>query len=228
MANKKKKDLPAIDTQKSYELAQALELVKESSSSKFVGSVDIDILLNLSEKQKKETISGSVVLPHQVGTSPRIAVLAEGEDQTKARKAKADIVGLDELIRDISAGKIDFDVLIATPGVMKHMGKLGKVLGPRGLMPNPKNETVTNNIEKVVESYKAGKLNFKSTEQMTVRSRIGKVDMTNEQLTENFTVFIKAVFAEAKRFGTQPFKKVTLSPTMGAGVKVDINSLGAL
>lgn len=227
-ASTPKKVIPAVDTQKMYSLEEAISLVKQTSKTKFAGSVDVDILLNLSEKQKKETLSGSVVLPHQVGESARVAVLAEGEDQARARKAKADIVGLEDLIKDISGGKIDFDILIATPSVMRHMAKLGKVLGPRGLMPNPKNETVTTNLEKVIESYKAGKLNFKSTEQMTVRSRIAKVDMEDSAVAENFTAFVKAVFAEAKKFGTQPFKKITLSPTMGAGIKVDINSLGAL
>lgn len=214
-----KKPLPVND---------AVAAIKNSSKTKFIGSVNIDIVFSLSEKQKKEVISGSVVLPHQVGASVRVAVIAEGEDQATARQAGADLVGSEELISEIAGGKIDFDILIATPAMMRNMARLGKVLGPRGLMPNPKNETVTTNLEKVIVSYKAGKLNFKSTDQQAIRTKVGKVDMAASELTANITAFIKAVYEEAKKLNPQPFRKVTISPTMGAGVQIDINSvLGA-
>ena len=214
-----------IDTNRLYPVDEAAELIGKLSTSKFVGSVDIDILLDLSEKQKKEVVTGNLVMPHRVGSDVRIAVIAEGEDQSKAKAAGADKVGMQELIKEIDSGTIDFDILIATPNVMRHMAKLGKVLGPRGLMPSPKNETVTADVEKSIKSYKAGKISFKSSEQHTIRTRVGKVDMQPEQIAENIKAFVQVAFEDAKRLNPQPFKKITISPTMGKGIKLDIASI---
>lgn len=217
----KKQTINNVDKNKLYSAEEAAKLVKSASTSKFVGSVDIDILFDLTEKQKKEIVSGSTSLPNKVGSDVRVAVVADGEDQTKAQTAGADSVGYKDLIAEIEKGKVEFDVLIATPAVMRDLARLGKVLGPRGLMPNPKNETVTTDLPRVIASYKAGKLNFKSTEQKTIRVKIGTVDMTPEQIAENITAFVTAVLNESKKISAQPFKKITVSPTMGAGIRLD-------
>lgn len=214
-----------IDRSKLYPIEEAVSLVKKASTSKFVGSVDIDILLNLAGSKKQESIFGSVVLPNKFGADTKVAVIADGEAQTRAKEAGADKVGYKELIKEISDGVIDFDVLIATPDVMRDLAKLGRVLGPKNLMPSPKNETVTNDVEKAIETYKAGKLNFKMSDQKTIRNKVGDVSMDEKALQDNVVSFVKEVYESAKKLGIQPFKKITLSPTMGKGIKVEISSI---
>jgi large subunit ribosomal protein L1 len=219
------KEIIKVDKTKLHSAQEAAELLKQVSTTKFTGSVDIDIVLNVTEKQKKDVISGSTTLPHQVGQAVRVAVITSGENQEIAKKAGADLVGMKEIIEDISKGKLDFDVLIATAEAMPQLARHGKILGPRGLMPSPKNETVTTDVAKTVASYKAGKLNFKSSDQSAIRARVGKLDMTAEQIAENISSFVAAVYEEAKKLGSQPFKKITVSPTMGQGVRLDVTSV---
>jgi len=207
-------------------LDEAVKVLPSLSKSKFVGSVDIDIVLNLKEKQKKEVIRGNVTLPHSMGDAKKVIVLCEEKDENTALKAGADKVGLQSVVDELMKGYSDFDVVIATPAVMPQLVKLGKVLGPKGLMPNPKNGTITTDLAKAVESFKAGKINFKSTpDQGTIRLKVAKVDMKADEIKDNTLSLLKSVFNKTKKLSGNPFKKITLSPTMGAGVRLDINDI---
>lgn len=210
------------DSQKHYSLSEAVELIKQLSTSKFVGSVDLDIVLNLNDKQKKESVRGSIVFPHQFGKEVKVVVIADEKEANEALKAGAAEAGGEELIKKIEEGKVDFDIVIATPGMMPKVAKLGKVLGPRGLMPNPANETVASDVAKAVGTYKSGKQNFKMSDQGAVRMRAAKLDMASEQIVANVQQVLKQVFVAARKLNSQPFKKITLSPTMGKPVKVDV------
>lgn len=214
-----------IDTNRTYTLEEAAKLLPELSLSKFVGSVDVDIVLNLKEKQKKESIRGSVTLPFSMGDEKKVVVICEEKDEKAALAAGANKAGL-SVVDDIANGKIDFDVVIATPSVMGQLVKIGKILGPKGLMPNPKNGTVTTDVDKAVKSFKAGRLNFKSVpDQGAIRLKVAKLDMPVENIQENIIALLKVVFAESKKLSSNPFKKVTVSPTMGAGLKLDVNDI---
>jgi large subunit ribosomal protein L1 len=217
-----------IDTTKTYSLNEASEMLPKLSTSRFVGAINVDIVLNLKEKQKKESIRGSVTLPNSMGDDKKVVVICEEKDEKAALAAGADKAGSDKLVEEILNGYSDFDILIATPSQMPKMVKLGKVLGPKGLMPNPKNGTVTTDVEKTVQSFKAGKLNFKSTpDQGVIRMKVAKADMKPEQIKENVVVLLKEVFNESKKYASNPFKKIVISPTMGAGVKLDVNDIMA-
>lgn len=214
-----------IDTSRTYTLEEAVKLLAELSLSKFVGSVDVDIVLNLKEKQKKESIRGSVTLPFSMGDEKKVVVICEEKDEKAALAAGANKAGL-SVVDDIANGKIDFNVVIATPSVMGQLVKIGKILGPKGLMPNPKNGTVTTDVDKAVKSFKAGRLNFKSVpDQGAIRLKVAKLDMPVENIQENIIALLKVVFAESKKLSSNPFKKVTVSPTMGAGLKLDVNDI---
>ncbi|MBL8015208.1 MAG: 50S ribosomal protein L1 [Candidatus Doudnabacteria bacterium] len=223
---KKSIQLPQnYNDQTKYSIEEAVVLLPQLSTSKFVGSVDLDIVLNLTEKQKKETIRGSIVFPNRFGDELRVVVIADEKDAKDALKAGATDAGGEDMIKKIEDGKVEFDIVIATPVMMPKVAKLGKVLGPKGLMPNPANETVTPDVAKVVGIYKSGKQNFKMTEQGAVRMRVAKLDMTAEQLTANIVEALKSVLAAARKLNAQPFRKITLSPTMGKPVKLDVNGV---
>lgn len=214
-----------IDTNRTYSLEEVAKLLPEITSSKFVGSVDIDIILNLKEKQKKEIIRGGVTLPHSMGDEKKVAVICEEKDEKIAKEAGADMAGLN-VVEEILNGNLNFDVLIATPNVMGQMVKIGKILGPKGLMPNPKNGTVTTDVAKAVKSFKAGRLNFKSVpDQGAIRLKVAKVNMPTESIIENIVALLKAVQMESKKLSSNPFKRITVSPTMGAGLKLDVNDI---
>lgn len=207
-------------------LSEAAKFLKPASKSKFVGSVDIDILLNLKEKQKKEVIRGSVVFPNSFGEDKKVIVFCEEKDVKKALSLGAAKAGLEDLMEEVLKGFTSFDIVVATPAVMPKIVKLGKVLGPKGLMPNPKNGTISTDLEKTIESFKSGKINFKSTpDQATIRLKVAKVDMEPEKIAENITALLKAVFIEVKKLSPNPFKKIVVSPTMGSGIKLDINDI---
>lgn len=213
------------DLSKTYSIAEASTFVSSLSTSKFVGSIDLDIVLNVKEKNKKEVVRGSINFPFQLGTDKKVIVICEEKDKAKAQKAGALKAG-PELIEEIEKGFLDFDILITTPSMMPKMVKLGKALGPKGLMPNPKNGTVTDDLEKAISSFKSGKVNFKSAQdQNVIRLKVAKVNMQPSEIEANVLEAIKAVFNEAKRLNVNPFKKITLSPTMGSGVKLDINAI---
>lgn len=215
----------AYDKNKAYTLEEAVGMLPELSTSKFVGSVDVDIVLDTPEKHKKTAIAGSVSLPHQVGEAKKVVVLAEAGDVTLAKQAGAVAAGLDDVVKKIEDGSLEFDVVIATPTVMPKIAKLGRVLGPKGLMPNPNNGTVTKDVEGTIKEFASGKQNFKKSEQQAIRAKVAKLDMKPEAIKENITEFVKAVVQSSRKIGANPIKKITLSPTMGKGVKLDISSL---
>lgn len=210
-----------IDKSKTYSIPEAAELISEVSTSKFVGSVDLVVNLNLKEKHANESIRGSIVFPNQFGESKKVLVLAEGEAVKEAEKAGADFVGLDKLIEKIEGGWLDFDVVIAQPAVMPKIAKLGKVLGPRQLMPNPKSGTVTENVSAAVSSYKAGKIDFKMGEDKSIKLKVAKLDMSAEQIEANVETALDAIKNEVKRLGQGLIGKSFIKPTMGPAIKIE-------
>jgi large subunit ribosomal protein L1 len=208
-------------------LEEALKLLTKVSTSKFTGSVDIDILLNLKENKKNESIRGSVSLPHQLGETKQVIVFCEPEVVEIALKAGAVDAGLEDLIEKVLENKVEYDIVLATPTVMPKIAKLGKVLGPKGLMPSPKNGTITTDIEKAVKSFKSGRINFRMTQgQNAIRAKVGKLDMPIENLKDNILEFVKAISTEVKGMTGTPFlRQLVLKPTMGPSLKVDINDI---
>lgn len=218
-----RKEIPAsYDSQKTYSMEDAVKLLPELSISKFVGSVDLDVVLNATEKQKKESVRGSVTFPNQFGEQKKVYALVDEKDVKAALAAGAAKAGFEELIKEIEAGKVDFDVLIASPEMMPKVAKLGKVLGPKGLMPNPNNGTVSADVAGAIQSFTAGKFNFKMNEQGAIRFRVAKLDMTPEAIQGNIVAALKNIYQEAKKLNQSAFKKITLSPTMGKGVKLNV------
>lgn len=206
-----------------FTLEEAAELIKKTSQTKFDASVDIDVRLGVDPRHADQMVRGTVALPHGTGKSLKVLVLASDAKQEEAREAGADFVGLDDLVQKIqNDGWTDFDVVIATPDVMAKVGRLGRVLGPRGLMPNPKSGTVTMNVGDTVKQVKAGKIDFRVDKQGNMHTSIGRVSFSSEQLQENATAFLKELIrlrpSSAK--GTY-MRSVTLSTTMGPAVPVD-------
>jgi len=213
-------------TNKKYSLKEAVEILPSLSKSKFIGSVDIDILLNLKDKQKKESIRGSVDMPNKFGEDKSIIVFCNEKDVAGAKAAGAKEAGLEDLKEKVIKNEIKFDIVMATPDVMAKIIELGKVLGPKGLMPNPKNGTVTSNISEAIKSFSAGKMNYKMIQdQGTIKTRVAKLDMKPEEIQANLIAFLKSVFNETKKFGANPFKKVLLKPTIGSGLSLDVNDI---
>jgi large subunit ribosomal protein L1 len=206
-----------------YSIDEALKLAKETSYTKFVGSMDVAFNFNVPEKLKKEPFRGSITLPHQITSTVKVAVIANGQEEADAKAAGADEVGGDELIKKIEGGYLDFDILIATPPMMVKMAKLGKILGPKGLMPNPRNETVTTEVARVITNYKKGKMDFKLDAQGGIKAKFAKADMSEDQMKENFLAFTKIAYNETKKLGPNRLKSIYLSATMGPSIKIDKN-----
>lgn len=215
----------SIVSSKTYPLEEASQLIKKVSYSKFDGTINISVKLSLKDKQKKDSIRGTVVLPNLLGEAPKVAVICDVSDQEKAKKAGADYVGLDDLIKKIEEGLMDFKVLIATPDVMSKVARLGKVIGKTGLMPNPKNGTVTKDVEKAIESFKSGKTNFKMVEGGLFQFKVAKVGMTEAQIVANVTAFMKSLENEIKKYGENMIKYVGISPSMGPAIYIDPSSI---
>ena len=217
-----------IQSGKNYPLDEALNLVKQTASAKFDESVDVAVNLGIDAKKSEQNVRGSAVLPRGTGKTVRVAVFAEGAAAEAAKKAGADIVGFQDLADQIKAGVMDFDVVIASPDAMRVVGQLGQILGPRGLMPNPKVGTVTPNVAKAVENAKAGQVQFRIDKGGIVHCSIGKASFGADALKENLVALMvalhKAKPATAKGIY---IKKLTLSTTMGPGVVVDASSLAA-
>jgi large subunit ribosomal protein L1 len=227
--SKRTKDLRAkIDPSKAYPIADAIKLVKEGASAKFNESVDVAINLGIDAKKSDQTVRGAIVLPKGTGKSVRVAVFAQGEKAQAAKDAGADIVGFEDLAAQVKEGKIDFDVAIATPDAMRVVGQLGQVLGPRGLMPNPKVGTVTPNVADAVKNAKAGQVQYRADKSGIVQCTIGRASFTEDALKENFLALMDAL-NKSRPSGTKGIylKKVSVSSTMGPGVRVDQASLGA-
>lgn len=220
--------LAKIEAGKAYSLAEATEKVKEVTFTKFDASFDIDVRLGVDPRKANQMVRGVVILPHGTGKTVRVLVLCNPDAEEAAKAAGADYVGLDEYIAKIKGGWTDVDVIITQPSVMGKVGALGRILGPRGLMPNPKSGTVTMDVAKAVEEVKKGKIDFKVDKNGIVHSSIGKVSFTPEQMKDNAREFINTLIklkpATAK--GTY-LKSIYLSSTMSPGVKVDVKSIDA-
>jgi len=217
-----------VDRNKSYELNAALDLVKKTATAKFDESVDVAVNLGIDAKKSDQVVRGSVVLPRGTGKSVRVAVFAQGANAEKARAAGAEVVGFDDLAEKIKGGFMDFDVVIATPDAMKVVGPLGQVLGPRGLMPNPKVGTVTPNVEEAVRNAKAGQVQYRADKAGIVQCTIGRASFPVEALAENLEALIGAI-NKAKPATTKGIylKKVSVSSTMGVGIRIDQGAFAA-
>ena len=215
-----------VERSKQYALDEALSLLKTTASAKFDESVDAAVNLGVDARKSDQNVRGSTVLPRGTGKTTRVAVFAEGDKAEAAKAAGADVVGMDDLAEQVKAGNMNFDVVIATPDAMKLVGQLGQILGPRGLMPNPKVGTVTPNVEKAVQDAKSGQVQYRTDKAGIIHCSIGKASFDADALKENLSALIgalnKAKPSSAK--GTY-IKRVTLSTTMGPGVGVDTTTL---
>jgi large subunit ribosomal protein L1 len=216
-----------VDRAKAYPVDDALKLVKETAVAKFDESVDIAVNLGIDPKKSDQTVRGSVVLPAGTGKKVRVAVFTQGEKQKLAKDAGADIVGFDDLAAKIKEGFMEFDVVIATPDAMKVVGQLGQILGPRGLMPNPKVGTVSPDVAAAVKNAKAGQVQYRTDKAGIVQCTIGRASFTPDQLKTNFIALIEAL-NKARPQGLKGvyLKKISVSSTMGAGVRIDTTGLG--
>ena len=223
---KKSKQLRAalekIDSTKAYSVEEAVALAKETNFAKFDATVEVAYNLNIDVKKADQQIRGAMVLPNGTGKTSRVLVFARGAKAEEAKAAGADFVGEDDLVAKINDGWLDFDVVIATPDMMALVGRLGRVLGPKGLMPNPKAGTVTMDVTKAVKEIKAGKIEYRLDKTNIIHVPIGKASFTEEQLSDNFQTLIGAINkAKPATLKGQYLKSVTLAPTMGPGVKVN-------
>jgi large subunit ribosomal protein L1 len=211
-----------VDRSKLYPVQDALKLVKESATAKFNESIDVALNLGIDAKKSDQAVRGSIVLPQGTGKSVRVAVFAQGDKAQQARDAGADLVGFEDLANEIKGGRMDFDVVVATPDAMRVVGQLGQILGPRGLMPNPKVGTVTQDVVLAVKNAKAGQVQYRTDKAGIVQCTIGRASFSVEALEENLKALVDAVNkarpASAKGIY---LKKVSLSSTMGAGVRID-------
>jgi len=215
-----------IEAGKLYAADEAFQLLKDLPRAKFIESVDVAVNLGVDPRKSDQVVRGSSVLPNGTGKTVRVAVFAQGENADKAKAAGADIVGFDDLAEDIKKGNMDFDVVIATPDAMRVVGQLGQVLGPRGLMPNPKVGTVTPDVETAVKNAKGGQVRYRTDKAGIIHCSIGNVDFDPNSLKEN----LQALLADLNKIKPsaakgQYMKKITVSTTMGAGVTVELGSL---
>jgi large subunit ribosomal protein L1 len=227
MGKKLKTAQDKIEIGKEYSLEDSIKLVKESSYAKFDETLDLAINLGVDPRKSEQMVRGTVVLPHGIGKKVRVLVFAKGEKEKEASDAGADFVGAEDLIDKISKGWLDFDKSVATPDVMGMVGKLGKILGPRGLMPNPKLGTVTFDIARTVKEIKAGKVEFKAEKAGILHVPIGKVSFDTQKLIDNAKTVINSIIkAKPATSKGKYLKKISISSTMGPGIAVDITSLG--
>jgi len=211
-----------VEADKLYTLDEAVSLAQNAKHTKFDESLDVAMRLGVDPKHADQMVRGSVVLPHGIGKTIRVLALAKGEKEAEAREAGADYVGVDEFVPKIQEGWLEFDAVVATPDVMSVVGRLGKVLGPRGLMPSPKTGGVTMDIGKAVRELKAGKVEYRVDKAGNVHSAVGKTSFSAEQLVDNARAFIESVVrAKPAASKGQYIKRIALSTTMGPGIKVD-------
>ena len=222
MEKKQKEVSNLVDKSKLYALNEATALVKEAAKAKFDETVELHIRLGIDPKQSDQLVRGTVTLPHGIGKTRKVAVLAKGEKQKEAETAGADLVGAEYLIESISKGNIDFDILVATPDVMKDLSKVAKILGPKGLMPNPKAGTVTFEVENAVKELKKGRIEYKNDSYGIIHCPVGKVSFDAQKLADNIKVLFEAV-SKAKPSSSkgQYIKSVSISSTMGPGIYLD-------
>ena len=226
LSKKQKAIAEKLDSAKTFSVEEAVSLIAEFASPKFKESIDVSVNLGVDPRKSDQVVRGSTTLPAGTGKDVRVAVFAQGDNAEKAKAAGADIVGFDDLAESIQGGNLDFDVVIATPDAMRVVGKLGTVLGPRGLMPNPKVGTVTPDVESAVQNAKAGQVRFRTDKNGIIHGGIGKVGFEGEAIKSN----LEALLADLKKAKPSSakgvyIKKVVLSSTMGPGVQIDQSSL---
>jgi large subunit ribosomal protein L1 len=229
MAGKKyQAALAQIEKDKLYELGDAVDLIKKIAFAKFDETVEVTMVLGVDPRKADQLVRGTVVLPHGLGRSKRVAVITNGDKQREAREAGADEVGGDDLVEKIKGGYLGFDALVATPDMMKLVGTLGKILGPRGLMPNPKTGTVTNDVVKAIQETKAGKIEFRVDKTGVIHVPVGKTSFPSDKLNDNARVLIDAVLkAKPATAKGKYVKKANIAATMGPGLSLDPGALGA-
>ncbi len=221
--------LEKVDREKEYQPEEALELVQEIASASFDETVELAVNLGVNPKHADQNIRGTVVLPNGTGQEMKVVVIAKGEKRKEAEEAGADVVGGEEIVEDIEDGWMDFDIVVATPDMMNVVGKLGPILGPKGLMPNPKAGTVTFELEKAVEEFKAGKLEYRVDKNGIIHLPIGKVSFETEELMENFKEIMDILIREKPAAAKGKYiRSISVSPTMGPGIKVDSSSVMSL
>ncbi|MEO0424739.1 MAG: 50S ribosomal protein L1 [Pseudomonadota bacterium] len=226
MSKRQKLFRDKVDSTKSYPVGEALELIRELAGAKFTESVDAAVNLGVDPRKSDQVVRGSTILPNGTGKTVRVAVFAQGDNATKAQDAGADIVGFEDLAEQIKGGMLDFDVVIATPDAMRVVGRLGQVLGPRGLMPNPKVGTVTPDVENAVKNAKAGQVRYRTDKGGIIHCPIGNVTFDAAKLHENLSTLL-ADLNKAKPSAAKGvyMKRVTLSSTMGPGINVDPSTI---
>ena len=228
--SKKRKDIMTkIDISKKYDVIDAIKLLKENSYVKFNETVDVAIKLSIDTSKTDQNIRGVINLPHGTGKNIKVAVMTKENKIKEAKDAGADIAGENDLYENIEKGNIDFDILIATPDMMANIGKLGKILGPKGLMPNPKLGTVTQDITSAVKNAKSGQVQYKNDKSGIVHAGIGKLDFKEENLIENLKIFyntiLKSKSENIKKTSGSFIKKVSIASTMGFGLEINVGSL---
>ena len=228
LTKKQKAQQGKVDSTKLYALNEALGLVKEAATAKFDESIDVAVQLGIDPKKSDQVVRGAVVMPNGTGKTKRVAVFAQGAKAEEAKAAGADIVGLEDLAAEIKGGKMDFDVVIASPDAMRIVGTLGQVLGPRGLMPNPKVGTVTPDVATAVKNAKAGQVQFRADKAGIIHATIGRRSFESDKLQGNLVALVEAL-NKAKPATSKGvyLKKVAVSSTMGLGVRVDTQSISA-
>ena len=216
----------SFDKEKVYSLEEAIEILLSCPPGKFDQTVELSIKTGIDPRKSDQQVRSTVLLPHGPGKQLRVLVLTKGDNEKKAKDAGADFVGNDELIQKIQAGWTDFDAVIATPDMMREVGKLGKVLGPRGLMPTPKAGTVTTDVEKAVTDLKKGKVEFKVDKSSVINNAVGKISFAKQKIAENIIALISAITrAKPATAKGQYLKSIVLSSTMGQGINLEINSI---
>lgn len=215
-----------VDTTKAYEINEAVALLKQFVSTKFVESVDVAVNLGIDPRKSDQNVRGATVLPNGTGREVRVAVFTQGANAEAAKEAGADLVGMEDLAEQVKKGEMNFDVVIASPDAMRVVGQLGQVLGPRGLMPNPKVGTVTPNVAEAVKNAKSGQVRYRNDKNGIIHTTIGKANFSADQLKENLQALLSALTKAKPSTAKGVFiKRVSLSTTQGAGVEIDQNSL---
>lgn len=223
LTKRQKEAVKFIDKAKKYELKEAVSVLKKVPHPKFDETVTLSFKLNIDQKEAPQSIRGTVALPHGTGKTVRVAVFCKGEAVNDAKSAGADYIGANDLIEKVAGGWVDFDVAVSTPDMMKDVGKLGKILGPRGLMPNPKAGTVTQDVAKAVKEVKAGKIEFRMDKQSNVHVPIGKLSFSEDAIFDNANVLIETVLKSKPAVIRGQFSKsIVIASSMGPGLKLDI------
>ena len=213
-----------IEKDKKYSIDEAVKFLLENAKVKFDESVEVHLKTNINPKQADQLIRGAIVLPHSIGKEKKIAVFVDSDKTTEAKEAGADIIGGDELISKIKQTKeVDFDISVATPDMMRKLASIAKILGPKGLMPSPKTDTVTTDIKKTVEQLKKGKINFKNDDSGNIHQMIGKISLGEDKLKENITTYVQAI-KESRPSGVKGefIKTITIASTMGVGIRIGL------